>query len=100
MEGFDIKFVWGIILVVAVFISNFAGSKMSTKKDIKSHDIRLGKHSDRMKDIENDVKEKQTVIGCGEWRGEIGKDVQRIESTFNKMDAKLDKYIFRNGLKE
>ena len=74
----------GVFIVIVTVVGNWVATKVSYGKDIKSHNIRLEKHSIKLNVIDDDVQQKQSLTGCGEWRKEIEKNADRFEKTIER----------------
>ncbi len=79
----------GLFIAVVTIIGNWIAIKVSYGKDIKSHEIRLNKHSIKLNEIDDDLQQKQSLTGCGDWRKEVNKNVDRLEHTHNSQVAEI-----------
>ncbi len=90
----------GLFIAAVTIIGNWIAIKVSYGKDIKSHGIRLDRHSLKLEEIDEDIRLTQTLIGCGEWRKEMEKNMDRLERTFEKQVNELSQDFKRLDEKE
>lgn len=90
----------GLFIAMVTIIGNWIAIKVSYGKDIKSHGIRLDKHSIKLNELDEDIKHTQTLVGCGEWRKEMEKNMDRLERAFEKQVTELSQDFKRLDEKE
>ena len=79
----------GLFIATVTIIGNWIATKVIFGEKIKSHEIRLNKHSIKLNEIDDELKLKQTLVGCGEWRKEMEKNMDRLEKAFSSQVSEI-----------
>ena len=90
----------GLFIAIVTIIGNLIATKVIFGEKIKSHGIRLDKHSIKLNELDEDIKHSQTLRGCGEWRKEMEKNMDRLERAFENQVTELRQDFKRLDEKE